>query len=119
MKCEHQSCGSKEKVWLPHVFREKEYCLKLHPFCVHCGAVKNISSDMPKKIGYYINIISGLRKNFRISDAQVRLIINELNSREDFEDPYWTTAYAQEKMFLASLKKYCNITENSLKGLFS
>jgi len=118
MKCEHKSCGSKEKVWLPYILRKAEYGLKSHPYCVHCGAVKNISTDMPKRIGYYINVLSEIRKSFRISDAQVRLIVNELSSKEDFEDPYWTTGFAQEKMFLASLKKYCNLSETAIKSLF-
>src|SRR5574340_1093533 len=98
MKCEHKSCRRKDKVWLPYFSREIEYGLKSHPYCIHCGAVRNISSDMPKKIGYYINILAKIRKDFHISEAQIRLIINELNSREDFADPYWTTGLAQEKM---------------------
>jgi hypothetical protein len=119
MKCEHKSCGCKEKVWLPYISREVEYGLKSHPYCVHCGAIKNTSTDMPRRIGHYINILSKIRKIFRISDAQVRLIINELSSKEGFEDPYWTTGFAQEKMFLASLKKYCNIQETAIRSLLS
>lgn len=118
MKCEHKSCGNKEKVWLPFTSRETEHGLKSHPYCVHCGAVKNISTDMPKRIGYYVNIISQIRKNFRISDVQVRLIVNEL-IKEDFEDTYWTTRCSQERMFLAALKKYCNLSENAVKPLLS
>lgn len=117
MKCKHKSCGSKEKLWLPYVSRGVEYCLKLHPYCVYCGAVKNISTDMPKRSGYYINILSQIRKSFRMSDAQVRLIVNELNSIEDFEDPYWTTGFAQEIMFMAVLKKYCNFQEAAIRPL--
>ncbi len=115
MKCEHESCGNKEKIWLPHLVRDEEYGLRSHPYCVHCGAVKNISGDAPKKIGHYVNILAKLRNNFRISDAQIRLIVNELKGIEDFEDPYWTTGIAQEKMFLASLKKYCNIQGNQVQ----
>jgi hypothetical protein len=117
-KCEHKSCGNKEKVWLPFISRNVEYGLKSHSYCIHCGAVKNISTDMPRRIGYYINILSVIRKNFHISDAQARLIINELSGKDDFEDPYWTTGFAQEKMFLESLKKYCNIQEAAVQSLF-
>ncbi|VVB86561.1 Uncharacterised protein [uncultured archaeon] len=119
MKCEHKSCGNKEKLWLPFVSREVEYGLKVHPYCVHCGAVKNISTDTPKRIGYYINILAMIRKSFRISEAQIRLIINELSSKEDFEDPYWTTGFAQEKMFLAAISKFCNIPEPTIKPLLA
>jgi len=117
MKCEHKSCGNKEKVWLPHVSREAEYGLKSHPYCIHCGAVKNISSDMPKRTGYYINVLSQIRKNYRISDVQTRLILNELNSKEDFDDPYWTTGFAQEQIFVLALKKYSSIPESIIKPL--
>src|SRR3989304_5719732 len=117
MKCEHQSCGGKEKVWLPHISREEDHGLRSHPYCIHCGAIKNISSDKPRKIGHYLNVLSEIRKNFRISDAQISLIVNDLNSKEDFEDPYWTTGLSQEKMFLISIKKHCNIQENAIKPL--
>ncbi len=119
MKCEHKSCGNKEKVWLPYISRDMEHGLKSHPYCIHCGAVKNISTDMPRRIGYYINLPSKIRKDFRISDAQIRFIINESSREESFEDPYWTTGFAQEKMFLASIKKYCDLPENTIKPLLS
>jgi len=117
MKCEHKNCGSKEKVWLPYVTREAEHGFKSHPYCIHCGAVKNISTDTPQRTGYYTNVLSRIRKSFRVSDAQVRLIINELNSREDFEYPCRTAGFAQEQMFLAALNKYCNIQEAAIRSL--
>jgi len=116
MKCQHKNCGNKEKVWLPHISRGDEHGLKSHPYCIYCGAVKNISSDMPKRIGYYLNVLSLIRKDYRISEAQIRLIVNDLNNMEDFEDPYWTTGFSQEKMFLGSLKKFCNVPENMVKS---
>ncbi len=117
MKCGHKSCGNKEKVWLPYKDREVEHGLKVHSYCIHCGAVKNISGDFPRRIGFYINILSVLRKNYRISEAQIRLVINELNKVEDFEDSYWTTGFAQEMIFSGLLKKYCNLPENTIKSL--
>jgi len=117
MNCCHKSCGSKEKIWLPYRDREAEHGLKVHPYCIQCGAVKNISSDLPKRIGYYINILSRLRKNYCISQAQIRLVINGLNSSDGFEDPYWATGFSQEKIFLGLMKKYCNLTENTIKLL--
>ena len=117
MNCSHKSCGSKEKVWLPYKDREVEHGLKVHSYCIHCGAVKNISGDTPKRIGYYINILSGIRKKYGISEAQIRLVINELNRTDGFEDSYWTTGFAQEKIFLGLMKKYCSLPENTILSL--
>jgi hypothetical protein len=61
MKCEHKSCGNKEKVWLPHISREAEYGLRLHP--------------------------------------------------------YRTTGFAQEQIFVLTLKKYSNIPKSIIKPL--
>ncbi len=95
MKCEHESCGNREKVWMPYISREAEHGLKQLPYCIHCG----------------------VPKDFRISDAQIRLIINELSREEGFEDPCLTTGFAQEKMFQVALKKYCNVQEAAVKSL--
>jgi hypothetical protein len=43
MDCIHESCGSIDKVWLPFVVDNRINGLKPHPYCIHCGAVKNIS----------------------------------------------------------------------------
>ena len=74
MSCDHTSCGLAEKVWLPYIFRGRECGLKPHPYCVKCGAVKNLSSEKPREIGYYMNVISDLGKRIKISQVQIRLI---------------------------------------------
>lgn len=116
MRCEHSSCWKGEKVWLPCEARERKIGLKAHPYCINCGAIKNISSDRPRKIGYYVNVISHISRNYRISDAQIRLIVNELDGIEDFEDLYWTTGKAQEIMFINAVKKYSNLPELTIRA---
>ena len=119
MRCLHRSCGAIEKVWLPVEFRDRVIGLKPHPYCLDCGVIKNISPDRPRRIGYYINVISSISRIYRVSQAQIRLIVNELQAIEDFEDNYCMSAAAQEKIFIAIVKKYCNLSEAIIRSFLS
>ncbi len=114
--CLHRSCGASEKVWLPVEFKSRAIGLKPHPYCLDCGVIKNISPDRPRKLGFYINVISSISRFHRISQAQVRLIVNELLAVEDFEDGYCMTSAAQEKIFIAIVRKYCNLSEGIIRS---
>ncbi len=102
--CRHESCGAAEKVWLPYEFDGRSKGLKPHPYCIHCGAVKNISPDRAKPLGYYVNELA----KKPITKVQMRLIIKELEAL-GFDDAYSMTMSAQEKVFISVLKKYCKI----------
>jgi len=104
--CKHESCGAAEKVWLPYEFEGRSRGLKPHSYCIHCGGVKNISSDRAKPMGYYTNILARMP----ITKVQMRLIIKELESM-DFEDAYSMTGSEQEKVFSSVVQKYCNVSE--------
>ena len=111
MDCIHESCGSIDKVWLPFVVDDRINGLKPHPYCIHCGAVKNISTDKPKKAAYYINSLSRIDKQvFKLTKVQMRLIVKELESIKDFEDVYSMTRDTQEKIFIQIVKNYCNVS---------
>ena len=118
MDCIHESCGSIAKVWLPFVVGGRMNGLKTHPYCIHCGAVKNISTDKPKKTAYYINSLSKIDKRvFKLTKVQMRLIVKELESIKDFEDVYSMTRYAQEKIFVEVVKNYCDISEGNITSI--
>lgn len=106
--CKHESCGAAEKVWLPYEFEGRSKGLKPHPYCIHCGVVKNISPDRAKPLGYYVN---GLAK-MPITKVQMRLIIKELEA-QGFDDAYSMTKSVQEKVFISVVKKYCKVSENN------
>jgi len=79
-KCKHELSSSKE--WLP----SDNGILKLHPYCRICGVVKNVSADKGKKLGYFVNILSALKRDlekrgYKISQTQIRLILNELKKK--------------------------------------
>ena len=118
MDCIHESCGSIDKVWLPFVVDDRINGLKPHPYCIHCGAVKNISTDKPKKAAYYINSLSRIDKQvFKLTKVQMRLIVKELESIKDFEDVYSMTRCAQEKTFIRIVKNYCSISERYIASV--
>lgn len=114
--CEHKSCGNVEKVWLPYVFMGRECGLKPHPYCAECGVVKNLSSERPRGIGFYVNVIVALSKSYRIAQVQMRLISLEMEGLE-LDDHYALDRHQQEKLFLDIVKKYVNVPESTLLSL--
>lgn len=117
LKCDHVDCGNIEKVWLPYSIRERPIVLRSHPYCIHCGMVKNIGSDRAVGSGYFINALSQIEKHLRIpgSSVRMRLVAKELENIEDFEDNYSMTKYAQEKTFINIIKKYYHIPDSTIQ----
>ena len=103
--CKHESCGAAEKVWLPYEYEERRRGLKPHSYCIHCGVVKNISPDRAKPMGYYTNMLARMP----ITKVQMRLIIKDLENM-DFDDAYFMTKSAQEKVFGNVVQKYCKVS---------
>ena len=104
--CKHESCGAVERVWLPYESEGRNRGLKPHPYCIHCGVVKNISSDRAKPMGYYMNILAKMP----ITKVQMRLIIRDLENM-DFDDAYSMRGSRQEKVFSSVVQKYCNVSQ--------
>ena len=69
--CEHQISGSKEKIWLPYYYEGRDRGLKPHPFCTECGLIKNLSSDRPRSIGYFMNVIAELGERYNLISDDV------------------------------------------------
>jgi polynucleotide 5'-kinase involved in rRNA processing len=118
MGCVHKSCGSTDKVWLPFEINNRILGLKPHSYCIHCGIIKSISTDKPKKTAYYINIFTNIDKSIlKITKVQTRLIVKELESIEDFEDVYSMTRQAQENIFIKIVQNYCNVSEGYIASI--
>jgi hypothetical protein len=98
----HESCGVTENIWLPYKYEGRSRGLKPHPYCIHCGMVKNISTDRAKPMGYYTNMLARMS----ITKVQMRLIVKELECI-CFDDPYSLTRSDQEKVFNHVVQKYC------------
>ena len=76
--CEHKRSGSREKIWLPYYFEGRIRGLKPHPYCTECGLVKNLSSDKPRSICYFMNLIADLGERHKIAKIKIRLIVLEM-----------------------------------------
>jgi hypothetical protein len=114
--CEHKNCGSSEKVWLPYIFDGRDRGLKPHPYCSDCGLVKNLSSQRPRDLGYYMNIIGELAKRFKITQIQMRLIALEME-RQELTDAYGLDRKQQEKLFVDIVMKHLNVPERVILEL--
>lgn len=115
MHCSHESDG---KDWIPM----QNGIIKLHPYCEKCGTVKNVSSDRGKKIGYFISSLSKLRtilqsKGYKVSDAQIRLIVKELDEIDGFEDTYWMTFAMQKEIFIPVVQKYIRVSRDLIESV--
>jgi hypothetical protein len=111
--CSHKSCKHDERIWLPINLSDKSEA-NLHHWCIHCGLVKNISDDKPKKIGHWMNILSKISYHESFKQCQKRLIAKELQSCEEFVDLYGITGSAQRDLFIEILKKYCKINPKNI-----
>lgn len=112
-ECEHKNCGSGEKAWLPYIFKNRERGLKPHPYCIHCGLVKNLSSERPRDIGYYMNLVAAMGKRYKISKVQLRLIVIEME-KEGLTDAYAIDRMQQEKLFVNIVTRILNIPERAI-----
>lgn len=110
MSCKHVNCGTKEKVWLQYVYQGRERGLMPHVYCTKCGLVKSASSDKPRRLGYYINIVAMLGKEVKVTEVQMRLISMELE-KQGLDDIYSMDRHCQEKLFIKVVKQYVNVSE--------
>lgn len=114
MVCEHKSRG--EKVWLPFEYKGRFRGIKIHPVCSECGLIKNVSSDRPKPVGYYQNVLGLLAKDYSISKVQIRLISKDLLF---LDDSYGLSGHQQGETFKDILKKYTTVPERSIRNALS
>jgi hypothetical protein len=108
--CVHKDCGTKEKEWLPYFHEGRFRGLKPHPYCAECGMVKNLSSERPRQIGYFINLISEIGKRYKIAQVQVRLMVREME-RQGLEDSYGMDRQQQKELFREIAKRCLSIPE--------
>ena len=107
-QCNHENCGREHRIWMPCANMHYSEVV-LHPYCRHCGLVKNLSDDQAHGLGYWINILSRISKIFALKKVQKRLIAKELESNDCFDDSYGVTGAAQKDLFVKTLKKYTKI----------
>jgi hypothetical protein len=115
-ECKHKDCGSGEKIWLPYIHRGRARGLKPHPYCIHCGYVKNLSPEKPRDVGYYMNLLACMGNQYKIAKVQMRLIAFEMQ-KEHLSDAYAMDRHQQEKLFIKIVRRTLNIPERKLQEL--
>ena len=105
-RCSHKSCGLENQVWLPTF---GSFDVAMHPWCVKCGQVKNISDDKGKKLGFWINNLSKIAKYYKLTQVQLRIISKELECHKEFDDNYGITGSYQKELFKNILSKHYNL----------
>jgi hypothetical protein len=114
--CEHKISGSKEKVWLPYYYEGRDRGLKPHPYCMECGLIKNLSSERPRRIGFFMNVISELGKRYKVAQVQIRLIAQEME-KQSLEDKFGMDRLQQEKLFIEITTRILNVPKREIKEL--
>jgi len=107
--CAHKQCSRERKVWLPtHFVNDTD--VEKHTWCVHCGIVKNVSGDRPKKIGFWMNVLSRVSFELGLTQVQRRLIAKEISQCPYLDDTFGAFGSSQQELFLSILRKYCDIS---------
>jgi hypothetical protein len=114
--CEHKISGNKEKVWLPYYYEGRDRGLKPHPYCMECGLIKNLSSEKPRGLGFFMNVIAALGKRHKIAQVQIRLIALEME-RLSLEDKFGMDRLQQETLFIEITTRILNVPKRAVTEL--
>ena len=107
--CFHENCSRESRIWFPKN-NHKASDIALHPWCILCGQIKNISDDNGKTIGYWTNILSRICNHYNITKVQRRLIANEIINNEEFKDIYGITITSQKNFFINLIQKHAKLS---------
>ena len=106
--CSHQGCPQDQKLWLPVEVAGRGDVVR-HEWCVCCGVVKNVSDDRPRKLGFWMNMLSFVAFHFGLKKVQVRLIAKALENNFVFSDLYGVTGSGQKAEFVRIIGLYSRI----------
>lgn len=91
--------------------------------------MKYTGSATAKDLGFYVNLLAEIKQKVdslyrrkrvkqRITQTQVRLIVNELKTDEDFLDAFSNQSYNQYEFFKDSVKRHCNIEDYIIDDIY-
>lgn len=106
----HELAQRSDWPWLP-----TQTCghLAPHAYCRECGAVKAVGTAAPLKMGGIVNLIAKLSKRLhydgvKITEAQRRLIVKELERREA-DDAFALTREVQLEVLAEVIGRYTGL----------
>lgn len=107
---EHRDCPTDRRVWLEQE-AEQASKMRLHPFCVDCGAVRVMGVARAKALGFYHGALSHLKAYLdrsqeypKLTQVQTHLISTKLAEIGGFADPYSLGFRTQLQMFVAAVQ---------------
>lgn len=106
--CNHVICKREDNIWFPTNFINRTD-LEIHPWCLECGDIKNISNDRPKSLGHWMNILGSISHELDLTQCQTRLIAKELESSRYLCDTFGTFGSSQRDVFISIVSKHCDI----------
>jgi|GEM_PF-4719722 len=108
---EHRSVPTDRRVWLERL-PDQAATMRLHPYCVDCGAVRSRQAVRGRPIGFFERWLANLKgiledhpKYARLVQVHGHLIQRDLASVPDFGDPYSMAFESQRILFLAAVQR--------------
>ena len=106
----HTPAPPSERIWMD-VYLDQDGRLTKHDWCLDTGIIKNQGGEVAKPKGFYITILNkmkyvlekelGRKKDApKISQAQISLILKDLDKVDGFYDKWWRTESSQLEIFI-------------------
>ncbi len=106
----HTPAPPSERIWMD-VYLDQDGRLAKHDWCLDTGIIKNQGGEVAKPKGFYITILNkmkyvlekelGRKKDApKISQAQISLILKDLDKVDGFYDKWWRTESSQLEIFI-------------------
>ena len=106
----HTPAPPSERIWMD-VYLDQDGRLAKHDWCLDTGIIKNQGGEVAKPKGFYIIILNkmkyvlekelGRKKDSpKISQAQISLILKDLDKVDGFYDKWWRTESSQLETFI-------------------
>ena len=106
----HTPAPPSERIWMD-VYLDQDGRLAKHDWCLDTGIIKNQGGEVAKPKGFYITILNkmkyvlekelGRKKDApKISQAQISLILKDLDKVDGFYDKWWRTESSQLESFI-------------------
>ena len=106
----HTPAPPSERIWMD-VYLDQDGKLAKHDWCLDTGIIKNQGGEVAKPKGFYITILNkmkyvlekelGRKKDSpKISQAQISLILKDLDKVDGFYDKWWRTESSQLETFI-------------------
>jgi len=109
---EHTSTTSDKRLWL-EALPDQAATMRLHPYCVECGAVRSLLPAKGRPLGTFLQAIANLKgilednpRYPKLAQVHSHLIAKALESTPSFGDPYSMPFETQWALFVEAVRRY-------------